>query len=83
MIDEKRENNSYCREFHKRGGCKCCCCCGCKWCLPEHKEYWKGMFTRRASALEPLDGLRAVASLWVILCHVFGFYEGYHVCLSD
>ena len=33
----------------------------------------KGIFTRKPSALHPLDGIRALAILWVFLTHSFSF----------
>ena len=78
MLPEEEVNTSYWKEFRKAGGCKCCCCCFCKGCYPEHRAIVKGIFTRRPSSLEPLDGIRAVASLWVISLHT-GEEDGYPV----
>ena len=39
---------------------KCCCC------FKSHRETLKSLIKRRSSSLEPLDGIRALAILWVI-----------------
>ena len=56
------------------------------------KENWSGLFKRRASSLESLDGLRCIALLWVISYHSImkidsnadngAFLNGWFLCFA-
>jgi peptidoglycan/LPS O-acetylase OafA/YrhL len=50
--------------------CSICCACKCK-------DNFRSIYTRRESALHPLDGLRAFAMLWVFILHFGIFWEPY------
>ena len=57
----------------------CSVFCGCKC-----KQNFKSIFTRRESALFPLDGLRANAMLWVFFIHYGMSWNPYlKTCFSE
>jgi len=45
-----------------------------------HWAYFRSIFRRRPNFLEPLDGIRALATLWVMCAHVWGFWPVCHYC---
>ena len=60
-LEEPKKKESFCSIF---------CACKCK-------DNFKSIYTRRESALYPLDGLRACAMLWVFIFHLAIFWNPY------
>ena len=72
-IDEPKQSfwRIFCKGKSENGGC-------CKTVL----NRFKSIFERRPSSLHPLDGLRAIAIIWVLLIHSALFVsEKYLACL--
>ena len=70
--ETQEQKVGYLKTFRRKGGCPCC------------RDIWgdvakknfMSIFQRRQSSLLPLDGIRAIAIIWVLAIHVGTFWEG-------